>query len=117
MKSWRMGDDHRLAHAEPVAPGRADRAARSGQCGAVDGAAWDRFVVESHGSFLGSWKVIRAESVLRTVRVFELVSPSPAGPLTIGRCAIAVANRRIRFLDRLHLLPAFAGGWPTPCGR
>jgi len=33
--------------------------------GAVDPAAWDRFVFESRGSFLGSWKVIRVESLLR----------------------------------------------------
>jgi len=79
--------------------------------GAVSPDAWDRFVVESLGSFLGSWKVIRAESLLRTVRIFELVSASPSGPIKIGQCAVAVANRRVRFLDRLHLLPAHAEYW------
>jgi hypothetical protein len=79
--------------------------------GAVDPAAWDRFVVESGGSFLGSWKVIRAESLLRTVRVFDVLSRNPTGPIKIGQCAVAVANRRVRFLDRLHLLPPYADTW------
>ena len=78
---------------------------------AVDPLAWDSFVVASGGSFLGSWKVIRAESLIRTVRVFELFSTSPAGRIKIGQCAVAIAKRRVRFLDRLHLLPAHADDW------
>jgi len=79
--------------------------------GAVDPAAWDRFVFESRGSFLGSWKVIRVESLLRTVRIFEFFLTNPSGRLKIGQCAVAVANRRVRFLDRLHLLPDHAETW------
>src|SRR6187397_536783 len=79
--------------------------------GAVDPAAWYRFVFESRGSFLGSWKVIRVESLLRTVRIFEFFLTNPSGRLKIGQCAVAVANRRVRFLDRLHLLPDHAETW------
>ena len=39
--------------------------------GAVDPVEWDRFAAASDGSFLGSWKVIRAERIRHTVRVFE----------------------------------------------
>src|SRR5690349_24344549 len=76
----------------------------------IDPVAWDRFVVASGGSFLGSWKVIRTESLLRTVRVFDLFSAA-APTVKIGQCAIAVSRRRARFLDRLHLLPEHAGLW------
>ncbi|MEO5820242.1 MAG: GNAT family N-acetyltransferase [Vicinamibacteraceae bacterium] len=78
--------------------------------GTIDPIAWDLFVVTSGGSFLGSWKVIRAEGLLRTVRVFELFSAGTA-PVKIGQCAIAVSRRRVRFLDRLHLLPEHAAVW------
>lgn len=76
----------------------------------IDPIAWDRFVVACGGSFLSSWKVVRAESLLRTVRVFDLVSAS-APHSKIGQCAVAVGRRRVRFLDRLHLLPEHADLW------
>lgn len=79
--------------------------------GAIDPAGWDRFVVASGGSFLGSFRVIRAERLLRRVRVFELEVASPTGVETIGRCAVAVSRGRVRFLDRLHLLPAHEDRW------
>ena len=79
--------------------------------GAIDAADWDRFVVACGGSFLGSAKVIRAERFLHRVRVFEVQVASSAGVETIGRCAVAVAGRRARFLDRLHLLPRYTDRW------
>ena len=79
---------------------------------ATDPAVWDRCVQASGGSFLGCWSVLKAESVLRTVRVFEFHrGGSPASSTRIGQCAVAVSNDRLRFLDRLHLLPAYADHW------
>ena len=85
--------------------------------GAIDPADWDRFVIASGGSFLGSFKVIRAERLLRRVRVFELQVASPTGAQTIGRCAVAVSGGRVRFLDRLHLLPAHEDRWAEALGQ
>ena len=65
---------------------------------AIDPIAWDRFVIACGGSFLSSWKVVRAESLLRTVRVFDLVSPA-APHIKLGQCAVGVGRRRVRFLD------------------
>jgi hypothetical protein len=79
--------------------------------GAVDPAGWDRFVIASGGSFLGSYKVIRAERLLHRVRVFELQIAAPTGVERIGQCAVAVGGGRVRFLDRLHLLPAHEHRW------
>jgi hypothetical protein len=77
----------------------------------IDPPAWDRFVVASGGSFLGAWNVIRAERLLSAVRVFELVTTG-AAPLKVGQCAVAIGQDRVRFLDRLHLLPSHAEVWP-----
>jgi hypothetical protein len=77
----------------------------------VDPEAWDRLAVASGGSFLGGWRVIRAERVRSTVRVFGVVSTAAGVPVTIGQCAVAAAGRRFRFLDRIHLLPAHAHAW------
>ena len=63
------------------------------QSGAIDPVAWDRFVIACGGSFLGSFKVIRAERFLHRVRVFELQTALPAGVETIGRCAVTVSGR------------------------
>lgn len=79
--------------------------------GAVDADAWDAAAIASGGSFLGSWRVIRAERVRSTVRVFGVVSTVAGTPVTIGQCAVAIAGRRIRFLDRLHLLPTHSHAW------
>jgi hypothetical protein len=79
--------------------------------GSVDPVEWDRVAVASDGSFLGSWKVIRAERVRRAVRVFEFFSAAATPPAKIGQCAVAVAGRGVRFLDRIHLLPAYASAW------
>jgi hypothetical protein len=57
--------------------------------------------------------VIRAERVRSAVRVFGIVSTVAGTPVTIGQCAVAVRGRRIRFLDRIHLLPAHAHAWAT----
>ena len=48
--------------------------------------AWDRFAAASDGSFLGSWKVIRAERIRQTVRVFEFFSRATP-PAKVGQCA------------------------------
>lgn len=79
--------------------------------GAIDPSEWDRFVIASGGSFLGSFKVIRAERFLHRVRIFELQVGSSTGVETIGRCAVTVAGGRVRFLDRLHLLPTHEDRW------
>ena len=77
----------------------------------IDPAAWDRFVIASGGSFLGAWNVIRAERLLHTVRVFDLVAGGRV-PVKIGQCAVAIDHDRVRFLDRLHLLPSHVDRWP-----
>lgn len=76
-----------------------------------DPAAWDRFVVACGGSFLGAWNVIRAERLRHTVRVFDVVTGAGPAPVKIGQCAVAIEQGRVRFLDRLHLLPAHADRW------
>ena len=78
--------------------------------GSVDPVEWDRFAAASDGSFLGSWKVIRAERIRQTVRVFEFFSRATP-PAKVGQCAVAIAGRSVRFLDRIHLLPAHASAW------
>jgi hypothetical protein len=78
----------------------------------IDPGAWDRFALASGGSFLGAWRVIRTEGLLRTVRVFELFA-APPPHLKVAQCAVAVAHDRVRFLDRLHVLPAHADLWPV----
>ena len=79
--------------------------------GAVDAEAWDATAIASGGSFLGSWRVIRTERVRSQVRVFGVVSTVAGRPVTVGQCAVAITGRRIRFLDRIHLLPAHAHAW------
>jgi hypothetical protein len=77
----------------------------------IDPRAWDRFALDCAAGFLGCWRVIRAEGVLSSLRVFELFVGGPAPALKIGQCAIAVSHERGRFLDRLHLLPAHDELW------
>jgi hypothetical protein len=77
----------------------------------VDGAAWDAFILASGGSFLGTWRVVRANGFLSRIRVFEFFAHENGAAHKIGQCAVAVARRRIRFLDRLHLLPERADQW------
>src|SRR5262245_44419156 len=73
----------------------------------VDGAAWDAFIVSCGGSFMGSWRVVRANRFLSRIRVFEFFAKDNESAHKVGQCAVAVASKRIRFLDRLHLLPAW----------
>ena len=47
------------------------------------------------------------------MRVFEFFSAATP-PAKVGQCAVAIAGRGVRFLDRIHLLPAYAGAW-EPC--
>jgi hypothetical protein len=77
----------------------------------IDSAAWDRFVVASGGSFLGSWRVIRAEGLLAPLRIFELYAAGPSPRLKIGQCALAITHDGARFLDRLQILPSHEGLW------
>jgi hypothetical protein len=77
----------------------------------IDPAGWDRFVVASGGSFMGAWNVIRAERLLHTVRVFDLVAGGRV-PVKVGQCAVSIDHDRLRFLDRLHLLPSHVDRWP-----
>jgi hypothetical protein len=83
----------------------------------VDPLEWDRFVVASGGSFLGSWRVIRAEGLLTPLRIFELYDATSRPRGKIGQCAVAVSFGRVRFLDRLHLLPAHEGAWAASLQR
>lgn len=81
----------------------------------IDAAAWDTDVLASGGSFLGSWPVVRAERLIRRVRLFEFFVPAQGGPpLKVGQCAVAMARGEVRFLDRLHLAPAHRHLW-DPC--
>jgi hypothetical protein len=74
--------------------------------------AWNRFVLASGGSFLGSWRVVRAHRLHGRIRVFEFFAATPAGPvLKVAQCALAIWRRRVRFLDRLHLMPAHRHLW------
>ena len=68
--------------------------------GSIDPVEWDRFAVASDGSFLGSWKVIRAERIRHTVRVFEFLSTATP-PAKVGQCAVAIAGAQ-RALPRSH---------------
>jgi hypothetical protein len=77
----------------------------------IDPAAWDRFARACDASFLGSWRVVRAEGLRSPLRIVELFAAGPSPHLKIGQCAIAAAHDRARFLDRLHLLPAHADLW------
>jgi len=85
--------------------------------GAIDPVEWDRVAVAGDGSFLGSWKVIRAERIRSTVRVFEFFSTAATPPARIGQCAVAIAGRGVRFLDRIHLLPAYTSAWEQCLGE
>ena len=77
----------------------------------VDPSAWDGFILDCGSSFLGTWRVVRANQFLSRVRVFEFFVHQNGTACKIGQCAVAVAARRIRFLDRLHLLPAWVDQW------
>ena len=67
---------------------------------------WDNFVLISGGSFLGSWAVLRARTLVGTVSIFEFFIRRESGdPQKIGQCAIAPARGNVIFLDRIHLKP------------
>ncbi len=79
---------------------------------AIDPAEWDRFVRGCAGSFLGTWRVVRAHRLRSRVRAFEFATTDASGaPRKIGQCAVAIARGRVRFLDRLHLEPDFVESW------
>jgi hypothetical protein len=78
----------------------------------VEPGAWDRFVIAAGGSFLGSWRVVRAHRLRAPVRVFELFVTAPTGSARkVAQCALAVGRGRARFLDRLHVDPAGRHLW------
>jgi hypothetical protein len=68
---------------------------------------WDDFVLATGGSFLGSWKVVRARRLLGRVRLFEFFAEngSPNSP-KIAQAALLIRGSRISFLDRIHLSAA-----------
>jgi hypothetical protein len=79
---------------------------------AIQPAEWDAFVVACAGSFLGTWRVVRAHRLRSRVRAFEFTARDASGtPRKIGQCAVAIARGRVRFLDRLHLVPGFVESW------
>jgi hypothetical protein len=80
--------------------------------GSVDAVAWDAFVRACDGSFLGTWRVVRAHRWFNRVRLFEFfVAALDGSPRKVGQCALAIARGRVRFLDRLHLRPGFGDLW------
>jgi hypothetical protein len=79
---------------------------------AVEPGEWDRFVQQCRASFLCSWKVVCAERLRRRVLLFELhVRSSPGVTHKVGQCALSVARGRVKFLDRLQLLPTHDHLW------
>jgi hypothetical protein len=67
---------------------------------------WDSFAIASDGSFLGSWKVVRAHRFFGRIALFDIVSPDGSRtPLKLGQCALRVTKNKITFLDRFHLKP------------
>jgi hypothetical protein len=80
--------------------------------GAMDVAAWDVFAQSCDSSFLGSWRVVRANRLLSRVRVFEFFAGvADRAQVKIAQCAVALGRERVRFIDRLHLLPEFEPLW------
>lgn len=77
----------------------------------VDAMEWDDFVRRCDGSFLGGWHLIRANRFLSRIHVFEFVVSEEGRARKIGQCAVAIAAGRVRFMDRLHLLWAWADHW------
>jgi hypothetical protein len=77
----------------------------------VEAAEWDTFVRRCDGSFFGAWHLIRTHRFLNRIRVFEFFVGADGGERKIGQCALAVAGTRVRFMDRLHLLPEWAEHW------
>lgn len=79
---------------------------------AVKPAEWDAFVQQCGASFLSSWKVVSAERLRRRVRLFELHVASSGGTTRkVGQCALAIGKGRVKFLDRLQLLPSHDDLW------
>jgi hypothetical protein len=78
--------------------------------GAVDGAAWDGFAQCCDGSFLGCWRVVRANRLRSRVRIFEFLAGGRRSQ-KIAQCAVAVSRGHVRFLDRLHVLPQCQSLW------
>jgi hypothetical protein len=79
----------------------------------IAGPAWDRFAIACGGSFLGSWGVVKAEYLLHTVRVFEFYTPATPVAQKVGQCAVVTGGGRVRFLDRIHVLPTHAELWAS----
>jgi hypothetical protein len=68
---------------------------------------WDNFARGSFGSFLGSWRVITARRLFRTVRFFDFILPDgSSGYQKVGQCALLIDAQSVTFLDRIHLIPA-----------
>jgi hypothetical protein len=79
---------------------------------AVDGVAWDVFAQSCDSSFLGAWRVVRANRLLSRVRVFEFFAGAAGrAPCKVAQCAVALGRGRVRFVDRLHLLPEYESLW------
>jgi hypothetical protein len=73
---------------------------------------WDNFVLTSGGSFLGCWAVVKVRRLIGTVRLFEFfIDCESCEPQKVGQCAIAVARRKVTFLDRIHLKAAQRHLW------
>ncbi len=65
---------------------------------------WDALAEASGGSFLGSWRVIKARRVLGRVKLFDfLLTDGNGAQRKVGQCAVLVGDRRITFLDKIQL--------------
>jgi hypothetical protein len=68
---------------------------------------WDNFARASFGSFLGSWRVIKARRLFGVVRFFDFIlSDGSSTNHKVGQCALLVDAQSVTFLDRIYLVPA-----------
>ncbi len=65
---------------------------------------WDDFVLSTGGSFLGSWKIVRARRLLGRVRLFEFFAENGStNPSKVAQVALLARGSKIAFLDRIHV--------------
>jgi hypothetical protein len=68
---------------------------------------WDDFVLSTGGSFLGSWKVVRARRLFGRVRLFDFFAENTSSSSPkIAQVALLTSRSKITFLDRIHVSPA-----------
>jgi hypothetical protein len=70
------------------------------------GDEWNSFARASGGSFLGSWRVVRARRLFGRVKLFDFLLVGARTPLKVGQCAVVVADGKVTFLDKIQLIAA-----------